>query len=71
MDENKAGSLGELIDRMIQLYVRNGNSIREKDENNPNYRGYVECIRFLDEYELRINGGLRPGFSARIENIKH
>jgi len=66
---NKINSLSELVTRMIQLYVSNREAIDKQDANNESYREYSKCMRILDEYECRVDSGLRPGFSARIEEI--
>lgn len=59
---DRISSLGELVDKMVRLYTNNKESIDNRDDSNEAYREYAKCMRILDEYEYRVDGGLRPGF---------
>ena len=46
-----SGSLGEIISKMIILYIDNKEAISKKNIDSPEYNDYLKYLKKLDEFE--------------------
>ncbi|MBS3066004.1 hypothetical protein J4229_03090 [Candidatus Pacearchaeota archaeon] len=56
MAEEKAKTLGEFVDRMIEIYVTHPNVINNKQSDHSAYKEYMECKEILDNFGRRVGG---------------
>ena len=61
-------SLGEIISRMIILYVDNKEAILEKNTDSPEYNEYLKYHKQLDEFEETSKREL-AAMTSRIARI--
>ena len=63
-----SGSLGEIISKMIILYIDNKEAISKKNIDSPEYNDYLKYLKKLDEFEETSKREL-AAMTSRIARI--
>ena len=65
-EENRYQPLGQIVDKMVRLYVRHREEIDSEDQNNQHYKEYHAYVELLDR---SFRGDRQPDYRKLFDGI--